>query len=117
VLKTRTTAEWLKRLQAESVPCAPVNTRSDIINDPQVHASGILMETDHPVAGRLRQTRPAARFEGTPPEISRGAPLLGEHNDEVLQDLGLTADELARLRAEGIVGSETRAPGKANAAE
>jgi len=117
VLKSRTTDDWLTRLRAESVPCAPVNTRSQIINDPQVHASGILMESDHPVAGRLRQTRPAARFEGTPPEIRRGAPTLGQHNDDVLRALGLTADELAKLRTDGVIGSETTAPGKANAAE
>ena len=117
VLKTRTTGEWLLRLQAESVPCAPVNTRAEVVNEPQVRDSGILMESDHPVAGRLRQTRPAARFEGTPPEIRRGAPLLGEHNDEVLQDLGLTADERAKLRAEGVIGSEALVDGKANAAE
>ncbi len=117
VLKSRTTDDWLTRLRAEAVPCAPVNTRSQIINDPQVHASGILMESDHPVAGRLRQTRPAARFEGTPPEIKRGAPLLGEHNDDVLSALGLSADELAKLRADGVIGSEMTAPGKANVAE
>jgi crotonobetainyl-CoA:carnitine CoA-transferase CaiB-like acyl-CoA transferase len=99
------------------VPCAPVNTRSQIIDDPQVHASGILLESDHPIAGRLRQTRPAARFEGTPPEIRRGAPTLGQHNDDVLRALGLTADELAKLRTDGVIGSETTAPGKANAAE
>ena len=117
VLKSRTTDDWLTRLRAESVPCAPVNTRSQIIDDPQVHASGILLESDHPIAGRLRQTRPAARFEGTPPEIRRGAPTLGQHNDDVLRALGLTADELAKLRTDGVIGSETTAPGKANAAE
>lgn len=117
VLKTRTTDDWLTRLRAQAVPCAPVNTRSQIIDDPQVHASGILLESDHPVAGRLRQTRPAARFERTPPEIKRGAPMLGQHNDDVLRALGLTADELAKLRADGIIGSETTPAGKANAAE
>ena len=117
VLKSRTTDDWLTRLRAESVPCAPVNTRSQIIDDPQVHASGILLESDHPIAGRLRQTRPAARFERTPPEIRRGAPTLGQHNDDVLRALGLTADELAKLRTDGVIGSETTAPGKANAAE
>ena len=62
VLKTRTTAEWLERLEKEGVPCAPVLTRDQIIAHPQVAASGIILESDHPSAGRLRQTRTAARF-------------------------------------------------------
>jgi crotonobetainyl-CoA:carnitine CoA-transferase CaiB-like acyl-CoA transferase len=106
VLKTRTTAEWLKRLEAESVPCGPVHTRSQVIDHPQVQASGILIETDHPVAGRLRQTRPAARFEKTPPTIRRGAPRLGEHTDEVLAEIGVTDAELAAARQTGAIGSE-----------
>ncbi len=66
VLLTRPAAEWLERLTAEGVPCAPVLTRTRMIQHPQVVANGIVVETDHPGAGRLRQARPAARFSGTP---------------------------------------------------
>jgi crotonobetainyl-CoA:carnitine CoA-transferase CaiB-like acyl-CoA transferase len=66
VLKTRTTEEWLERLEAEGVPCAPVLTRDQVMTHPQVLASGILLESEHHVVGRIRQTRTAARFTGTP---------------------------------------------------
>jgi crotonobetainyl-CoA:carnitine CoA-transferase CaiB-like acyl-CoA transferase len=103
VLKTRTTEEWLERLEAEGVPCAPVLTRDQVITHPQIQASGILLESDHPDAGRLRQTRTAARFS-TPTVVRRGAPRLGEHSEEVLADLGLSADDIAGLRRQGIIG-------------
>ena len=103
VLKTRTTEEWLERLEAEGVPCAPVLTRDQVIAHPQILASGILLESDHPVAGRLRQTRTAARFE-TPTVVRYGAPRLGEHNGEVLAELGLSEAEIASLRRQGVCG-------------
>ena len=106
VLATRTSEEWLARLEDEGVPCAPVLTRNKMIEHPQITANGILIETDHPHAGRLRQTRSAARFEGTPAAIERGAPLLGEHSEEVLREAGVSAAEVAALREAGVVGGE-----------
>lgn len=87
-LLARPASVWLDRLTAEDVPCAPVLTRSQVIRHPQVVAGGTLVETDHPVAGRLRQARPAARFSATPAAIRRGAPALGEHTAEVLAEIG-----------------------------
>ena len=104
VLLTRTTAEWMARLEAADVPCAPAVTRGEVIEHPQVLASEILLESDHPVAGRLRQTRAAARYSATPPELRRGAPQLGEHGDEILRELGLSRDEIGNLRQREVVG-------------
>jgi len=104
VLKTRTTAAWLERLEGEGVPCAPVLTRDQVISHPQIAASGILLESEHPVAGRLRQTRTAARFEA-PTVVRYGAPLLGEHTAEVLGELGLSKADIARLCEQGVCGN------------
>src|SRR5271170_2141738 len=101
-LMTRPAAEWLEKLTAAQVPCGPVQTRNQVIHHPQVTALGLVVETEHEKAGRLRQTRAAARFSGTPPEIRHGAPRLGEHTQEVLGELGYSAAEIAELGSTGI---------------
>ncbi|MEK9645274.1 MAG: CoA transferase [Alphaproteobacteria bacterium] len=97
VLLTRTSAEWLDRLEAEDVPCAPVLTRTEAIVHPQVAANGIVIETEHHLAGRLRQARPAARFSKTPTSVRRGGPAVGEHTAEVLAEAGLSDDKITAL--------------------
>ncbi len=104
VLETRTTAEWLAVLEPAGVPCAPVLTRNAVIEHPQTRANEVLIEYDHPVAGRLRQTRPAARFEGTPTAHRFGAPALGQDTDAILREAGLGDDDIAALRKDGVVG-------------
>ena len=103
VLKSRTTEEWLERLEAEGVPCAPVLTRDQVIAHPQVLASGILMESEHPAVGRIRQTRAAARFSETPTHLRFGAPHLGEHNAEILGELGFPLRDIEALRTRGVI--------------
>ena len=95
--------EWLSILDIAGVPSAPVLKRAEVVEHPQVRASGIVMETDHPHAGRLRQARNAARFERTPAEVRRGAPHLGEHTVEVLRELDYSDAEVARLLDSGTV--------------
>jgi len=105
-LKTRSTQESLALLEREDVPCAPALTRHEVIQHPQVLASETLVEHEHPVAGRVRQTRTPARFEGTPPDAPRGAPRLGEHNTEILAELGYSEPEIAALHESGALGRE-----------
>ena len=99
----RPTAEWLERLDAAGVPCAPILRREEMLRHPQVVASGIVAETEHPVAGRLREPRPAARFDRTPAGLRRPAPRLGEHTDEVLAEAGFAGPEIEALRRAGVV--------------
>ena len=103
VLATKTSAEWLARLEAEDVPCAPVLSREQVLRDPQVAANELIVESDHPHAGPMRQPRPAARFEMTPAQLHRPAPLLGEHTDLILRELGISAQAAADLRSSGVV--------------
>ncbi|MEM8813093.1 MAG: CoA transferase [Pseudomonadota bacterium] len=80
--------DLIERLDAEGVPCAPVLTRTEMRAHPQVLANEMLVEYDHPEAGRLRQARAPAVFFGTPnAPIPRPAPLLGEHTDAILSEL------------------------------
>ncbi len=103
-LRARPSAEWLQRLDAEGVPCAPILTRGEVLTHPQVVANDLIVESVHPHAGPMRQTRPAARFDVTPATIRRPAPMLGEHTDEVLGELGLSRDQITALREATAVG-------------
>lgn len=100
-LKTRKTAEWIARLEEFDVPCAPVLTRAEMIHHPQIAANALIVETEHPQAGLLRQTRHPARFEGTPTEIRRGGPGLGGQTEEVLAEAGYTPAEIEGLLKSG----------------
>lgn len=103
VLKTRTTADWLERLEADDVPCAPVLTRREVIRHPQIIANETIIEHDHPVAGKLRQTQPAPRFSKTPTSYRSSAPGLGEQSLEILTEAGLSEDEIQILINDGVV--------------
>ena len=96
-------ATWVSRLDAEQVPCAPILGRRDLLTDPQIAANELIVESQHPEVGRMRQTRPAARFGRTPSEIRHPAPTLGQHTDEVLAELGMEDSKISALRESGAV--------------
>ena len=89
VLKTKTTEDWLALLDAEQVPCAPILPLREVIRHPQIEENDLIVESEHPYAGRIRQPRAAARFDRTPTTLDRPAPKHGEHTTEILAELGL----------------------------
>ncbi len=100
-----TTSEICERLEAEDVPYSHINGRDAVIDDPQVDAMDALWEFEHPIAGPMRQPRPSAQFHGTPSNLRRASPGLGEHTDEVLAELGYTDAEIEAMRDAEILGS------------
>ncbi|MGK0222098.1 MAG: crotonobetainyl-CoA:carnitine CoA-transferase CaiB-like acyl-CoA transferase [Limisphaerales bacterium] len=106
VLLTNTSAYWLQRLDECEVPSAPVLSRPEVIEQEQVKVNEILSEYDHPGLGRIRQPRAAARFSATPTNTEQLAAALGQHGAEVLLEAGYAEEEIAALRAEGILGGE-----------
>ena len=103
IIKERPTAEWLQRLDTNDVPSAPVLRRSEVMANQQVLARELIAEFDHPDIGRVRQPKPAARFDRTPAVIRGPAPRIGEHSAIILAELGLETAEIERLAAEKIV--------------
>lgn len=102
-LHEKSAEEWLSILDDAGVPCAPVLRRNQMISHPQVVASEIIVQTEHKHAGTLRQARNAAKFDATPTEIRFGAPHLGEHTGELLNEIGYSKARQESLFAEGVV--------------
>lgn len=102
-LVTRTGAQWSELLTAAGVPSGPVNDVPAALAHPQVLARRMVAEVDHPGAGRLRQLGSPLKLSADPPSIRRAPPLLGEHTDAVLAELGLSPAEITALRRSGVV--------------
>jgi crotonobetainyl-CoA:carnitine CoA-transferase CaiB-like acyl-CoA transferase len=94
---------WLQALDQADIPCGPINDYAQVFADPQVAAREMVIETDHPVLGRLRTLGSPIKLSETPTDATRRAPLLGEHTDEVLNEAGLNPDEIRELRRSGAV--------------
>jgi crotonobetainyl-CoA:carnitine CoA-transferase CaiB-like acyl-CoA transferase len=102
-LRKRPSRVLLERLVAEGVPCGPVLELAQVLTDPQIAANGSIVESEHPHAGPMRQPRPPARFDRTPSAPGSPAPLLGEHSDAILAELGYSEAERLELRRSGTV--------------
>jgi crotonobetainyl-CoA:carnitine CoA-transferase CaiB-like acyl-CoA transferase len=100
---TRPRADWLQRLQAEDVPHAPVLTAGEVFDDPQVRHLGSLRRLEHPREGEMWVVNPPVWLDGERPGAMQPPPVLGEHSDEVLAELGLGAAEIAQLRKDKVV--------------
>lgn len=103
-VREHTAAELLAKLERFGVPAGPVYTAADVLRDPHFRERGSLAEVHNPGVGRVTMQAPVPKLTATPLPTPGPAPELGEHTEAVLQDLlGLSADEVARLREAGVV--------------
>lgn len=103
-LKTNTQAYWLDVLRAARVPCAPVYNIAQALENPQVQHRNMVVEVAHPLGGSVKQPGNPIKLSETVEETFSPPPLLGQHNEEVLGGLlGLDAEQIAALRADGVI--------------
>ncbi|HWJ93878.1 MAG TPA: CaiB/BaiF CoA-transferase family protein, partial [Telluria sp.] len=104
MVKERRRDEWIAMLEAVGVPCGPINDIGEVFANPQVQARGVQIELPHPKAGKVKLVRSPMVMSRTPATSDKAPPLLGQHTDEVLQDvLGKSGEEIAALRGKGVV--------------
>jgi crotonobetainyl-CoA:carnitine CoA-transferase CaiB-like acyl-CoA transferase len=103
VIAAMPTDEVVARLRAADVPVAPVRGLDEVAHDPQVVSSGTVRAFEHTALGPVHQPRPAPLFGGVAIDPAPSAPRLGEHTDEVLREAGWSTDEVAALRADGVI--------------
>jgi CoA:oxalate CoA-transferase len=103
-MKTRTTQEWVVELEQVGIPCGPVNTIDQAAADPQIAARDMIIEVEHPEAGKFRVVNTPFKFSRTPDKVEKASPDLGQHTQEVLGHLlGMTHQEIATLRGQGVI--------------
>lgn len=103
IFKGRTVAEWQQRLERCGVPAGPVLDIAQMHADPQTLAREMIVETTHPVAGKVKAIGLPIKFSDTPGGVRRAAPLLGEHTREVLLENGFSDAEIDRMAAQGAI--------------
>jgi crotonobetainyl-CoA:carnitine CoA-transferase CaiB-like acyl-CoA transferase len=104
ILKTKNGDEWVELLNADGVPCAPINNMEEVFSDPQVLHRNMVAEVDHPSAGKIKMVGIPVKYSENKASIRRPPPRLGEHTDEILSELlGYESAKTEELRGKGII--------------
>ena len=103
ILKSRKKHDWLSALEAAKVPCGAINNLSEVFADPHVQSRGMTVAVPHPLTDDLRLVASPMKLSATPVQYRLPPPLLGEHTNEVLQELGWRTDEVEALRNLGVI--------------
>ena len=107
IFLTKSYEAWEKLLLENNVPVGAINNIAQVVEHPQVKARGVLIETDHPKAGKVKQVRSPLRLPNMPPMPDTPAPLHGQHTSEILREvLKMTDAELAALKKAGVIAGD-----------
>ncbi|KQY20420.1 MULTISPECIES: CaiB/BaiF CoA transferase family protein [Rhizobium/Agrobacterium group] len=102
-LKVKTSAEWLELLRAADIWCGPVYGYADLVEDEQVKHNGTFVEYEHPTEGKVKTPGFPIKFSKTPSTVERGAPITGQHTEEVLREAGYDEATISSLIATGAI--------------
>ncbi|MFQ6027510.1 MAG: CaiB/BaiF CoA transferase family protein [Dehalococcoidia bacterium] len=105
IFQTKTVAECVSLIEEAGIPCGPINTVSDVVNDPQVRARNMMVDIPHPHIPDLRVPNSPLKLIETPPSVRRPPPLLGQHNEEVLTEIGYSPEQIGDLKTRGVIGA------------
>ena len=104
IMKTRPRDEWVKLLNGEAIPCAPINTMDGVFSDPQVIHRNMLLEVDHPKAGKIKLVGVPVKYSQAKAVVRRPPPVLGEHTREILNEvLGYDQARIEDLESSGVI--------------
>ena len=99
----RPAEEWICAFQRVGIPVGPIKNVAEILDDPHVKAREMVVEVDHPVIGRMKTLGVPVKLSETPGAVTRAAPTLGQHSDEILTELGYTGAEIASFRDARVI--------------
>ena len=100
----RDTASWIRLLSEAGIPCAPVQTIDQVFSDPQVLHRDMLLEVDHPAAGKVRMAGMPVKFSGTPASLRLPPPMLGQHSEEILDTwLAMRHEDIDELKRKRVI--------------
>jgi crotonobetainyl-CoA:carnitine CoA-transferase CaiB-like acyl-CoA transferase len=103
IFRQRTTEDWVRIFDERGVPSGPLRFVEELLEDPQVLANDLVMEVEHSLVGTVRTVGPPVKMGESPLRVQRASPALGEHTDDVLTEFGYAPDQIADLRARGVV--------------
>jgi formyl-CoA transferase len=100
--KTKTKFEAMDILNQYDIPCGPILSMKEIAEEPSLRATGTIVEVDHPTRGKYLTVGNPIKLSDSPTDVTR-SPLLGEHTEQVLAELGYSVEQIAELRAERVI--------------
>ncbi len=103
ITRTKNTEEWVEIMEKEGVPCGRIRTLDQVLTDPHVDIREMVLERDHPLAGKIKLTGIPTKLSLTPGDVSSVPPTLGQHTDQVLSEMGYSEEDLRMFRDKGIV--------------